>query len=182
MVALMAGSIELVQYCEVDGIRSFPDSLLKSIFVKMENEGLVSKAFPEGDVQTAEDFLYCMKSNANRLFLIFRDNKEILGIVWLNGFRARSAYMHHCLFKKVWGKDSPEIGKDVLNKLLSLKDAQGYIFDVLIGMTPANNKLAVKWLEKIGLTILGEIPNAIWDRKSGKSVPGIVSYAQRKDD
>jgi len=176
--------IKLIQYCEIDGVHNFPDSWIKSLFNRMREERLLSKAFYEGDIQTSDEFLQAMKYGKNRLFIIYRDlsgDKEILGITWLNGFRKRSAYMHQCLFRNTWGKESPAIGKAVLDQLLHLSDSRGYIFDVLIGLTPANNRLAIAWLQKVGLTSIGEIPDAAWDSRLRESVPGILSYAQREE-
>lgn len=180
-------SIKLIQYCEIDGVYNFPDSWIKSLFSRIREERLLSKAFYEGDVQTSDEFLQAMKHGTNRLFIIYRDqpkdpkDREILGITWLNGFRKRSAYMHQCLFRNAWGKESPEIGKAILDQLLHLSDSRGYVFDVLIGLTPANNRLAVTWLQKVGLNIIGEIPDAAWDNKLGKSIPALISYAQREE-
>ena len=173
--------IKFIPYTEVDGIRNFPDSYLKCLFERMQTEKLIGKVFYDGNVQTAEDFLDMMKYGQNKLFMIFMGN-ELAGIVWLNNFQRRSANIHFCLFKNAWGKESVSIGKAILKEFLYMKDSQGYVFDVLIGETPANNRLAVKWIHESGMTVVGEIPNATWDYTIEKSIPSVISYAVRKKE
>jgi len=52
---------------------------------------------------------------------------------------------------------------------------------VLLGLTPADNKLAVKFLLKNNMTILGRVPGFLYDHRQGKSVDGILSYRQRQN-
>jgi hypothetical protein len=62
-----------------------------------------------------------------------------------------------------------------------MKDWDGrYYHDVITGLTPSCNRLAVRWIQKIGMKITGEIPNVIWDAENQKSVPGVISYITRE--
>lgn len=171
---------KLVQYIEIDGIRNFPDSYLKYLFDRIAEERQLEKLFYDGSIKTNEEFLNLMKYSANKLFLIFCDD-EIAGIIWLNGFETRSAVLHFCLFRRFWGDKALFIGKATLNELLYMKDPEGHIFDVLLGLTPANNKLAVRYIQKIGMNVAGELPKAIWDAKLQQSISGVVSYITREE-
>ena len=172
--------IKLVQYCEFDGIRNLPDSYLTYLFERMVKENLVHKTFCDGKIKTSQDFVNMMKYGGNTLFLIF-DNKELVGITWLNNFQGRSASIHSFLFQVGWGEKSSLIGKTIVADILNMKDGQGYILDVLIAVTSANNRLAVKWIKQSGMQIIGEIPNAAWDDQLQKPFPSVVSYAQREE-
>ncbi len=50
---------------------------------------------------------------------------------------------------------------------------------MLLGLTPANNKLAVNFLLKNDMTILGKVPGFLYDSIEDQTVDGIFSYRQR---
>lgn len=170
----------LIQYTRFDGIRNFSDSYIKQLFKRMQSEGLVERVFPGGSIKTSDEFLHVMKYGQCKLFLIFCDS-EIAGITWLTEFKHRSAVAHFCSFKRAQGEKTWLIAKKVLNELLYMKDLKGYIFDVLLGMIPSNNEIAVKFAQKYGMIVVGEIPNAIWDDKLQKSIAGVMLYAIRSE-
>lgn len=173
-------SCKLIQYTKFDGIRNFPDSYIKQLFERMDAENLVDKVFPGGSIKTSDEFLRVMKYGQCRLFLIFCES-EIAGITWLTEFKQRSAVAHFCSFKRAQGEKTWLIAKKVLNELLYMKDSKGYIFDVLLGMIPSNNEIAVKFAQKYGMNIAAEIPNAIWDDKRQKSITGVMLYSIREE-
>ena len=169
----------LVAYTSVDGIPTFTDSFIVRLFERVQNEGLFYALFYDGDVKTAGDFLNMFKFGKNQLFVIVI-GKEIAGIVWLNNFEVRRAEFHFCFFENLRGKRSFEIGKKVVSELLNMEVNGKPIFDILTGLTPANNRAARLWCKKLGFTTLGVIPSAVYDHyQSGKSIPGIVSYVER---
>jgi len=171
---------KLIHYTEWDGIRNFSDSYIKQLFDRMEAEGLAEKVFYDGSTKTSDEFLNGMKYGQCKLFLIFQDS-EITGLTWLTGFQARSAVVHFCLFRKFHGQKAIIIGEKVRDELLYMKDSEGYIFDVLIGMTPSNNIPALQFMKSIGGTVSGEIPKAIWDAGLQESVSGVMIYFLRED-
>jgi len=54
---------------------------------------------------------------------------------------------------------------------MNLKTNGEYLFDCLVGTTPIDNKLAIRFAEKMGFTIVGFVPTF-----------GILSYLERKKD
>lgn len=172
---------KLVQYIEWDGIRNFSDSYIKHLFERMQSEGLSQRVFSDGSIKTSDEFLRAMKYGQCRLFLIFCDS-EIAGSTWLTEFKRRSAVAHFCFFKRVAGEKTWIIAKKVLNELLYMKDAKGYILDVLLGMIPSNNEIAVQFAQKYGMIVAAEIPNAVWDDKLQKSISGVMVYGIREEN
>ena len=54
-----------------------------------------------------------------------------------------------------------------------------FLVDVLLGLTPANNKMAVNFLLKNDMTILGRVTEFLYDSTEDQTVDGIFSYRQR---
>ena len=51
--------------------------------------------------------------------------------------------------------------------------------EVIRGETPSFNKLALRFIEKVGLTIAGEVPSAAYRHEDGASYSMIYSYINR---
>jgi len=169
--------LSLYPYIVNDGIPTLKDSQLLRIFQKMEEDGTLDTVFYESKI-TFPTFLAMFKNPDNALWVI-TDAGIPVGIVWLNNMRERSAQIHFCLFKEVWGEKSVEVGKWVVKELIHLKDRDGYfLFDVITGLTPTTIK-AAKWIFLTGMKKVGEVPNACWIDDQTTSVPGVVSYVTR---
>jgi hypothetical protein len=55
------------------------------------------------------------------------------------------------------------------------------MFDVILGLTPSYNRLAVKFLKRVGMTVLGEIPKI--RSIEGRNVDrdgAVISYITRE--
>jgi hypothetical protein len=65
---------------------------------------------------------------------------------------------------------------------MDMKDAKGnYVFDLLLGYTPATNNKAIQFIRFCGGIIGETIPNLIWDSRESKSKPGVISYYSRDE-
>jgi len=71
-------------------------------------------------------------------------------------------------YKWVRGKYSIEIGKAYLEK--ALKD-----YNTLVGISPINNRISIKFNEKIGMKEVGTIKNACWLEREQKYVDGLLT-------
>jgi len=170
--------VDVIPYTLIDGIPTFRDSEIVGFYTRMEKEGTASTVFSDGIINNARDFLAVMKSNLNMLYVIFVDDEQS-GVFWLNRFEARFARMHWCLFSNQRGKDSIGIGVEVLRIIMNWKDRDGkYLYDMLLGIVPSSNKIAIGYCKKCGGVIQGEIPNAALE--NGKSVSGTVIYYRRE--
>ncbi|NIW43344.1 MAG: hypothetical protein GWN14_00665 [candidate division Zixibacteria bacterium] len=72
-----------------------------------------------------------------------------------------------------------ELGIETLRYWFGFKnDSQEYILDVILGFTPSNNRLAVRYIQKVGMHIVGEIPGI----KFGVDSEGaVLSYIKRSE-
>lgn len=169
-------------YCEMDGIRTFPDSEIKSFYERIERDGLKEIVFMQGDIPDATAFLQEMKSGRSLLYVVYADDLQA-GLIWLNRMDGRTCRVHFTSFSEAWGLDTVEIGRCAIQQIMYMKKSgfDEYIFDTLLGLTPTRNVRAIKWLKKVGLKTVGEIPGGIWDAKTGESIDGTLMYLTRQE-
>jgi RimJ/RimL family protein N-acetyltransferase len=169
---------KLVRYETVDGVPTLKDSQLTHLFEKAKEERLLPLVMynVNPDTPTAA-FLRMYKNNAGRiLWLVFYDD-ELAGWVWLDDIANRTARSHFCFFR--WlsrAKISEEAGREMFWQLFQLKSRNGVMLQVIRAEMPAFNKPALWFLEKVGFSIVGEIPNAAYRFSTGKFYPMIYLY------
>jgi len=174
----MRKRIKIIPYTTIDGIFTFRDSDIMALYERTEADGTCKTVFCDGSIGSKEQFLACMKGNSE-LYVIFLDDK-ICGFTWLNRFEGRFARMHWCLFKEVWGKESVEIGRYVVDVLINSKDKKGkYWLDMLVGYIPVSNAIAITFVKKVGGIFAGELPCGAYNR--GKSEAAAIVYYVRDD-
>ncbi len=174
-------SCRIIPYAEHDGMRTYTDTFIRSLYERMEKEGIAQIVFSDGEIKDADEFLYLMKHGPNALYLVDVPDGPA-GILWLNRFKGKTCYVHFCAFQKYWGAGSVEIGREAICQVLYMKNRDGeYCLDTLLGLIPCDNMPAIKWLKKVGLKEVGVIPNGLWKQDSGKSEDGLLLYLTRED-
>lgn len=143
------------------------------VFDKMKAEGVLERVFYDGSVKTAGQFVRYMQAPANVAIFFLRDG-EPLSFGWLNGIREGRAFAHFCTLKAGRGS-TVEMGRLALGYWFSAFD----FLAVILGMVSANNKLALRFVQRIGFTAVGEIPQLIYDSYSGQRVAGVLTYCER---
>ncbi len=168
----------LIPYIEIDGIRTFADSDILSIYEKIIEEGK-GYIFKDGTIYDGSAFLRAMKDNNTLLYAVYNKD-ELLGIIWLNRFEGKLARVHWCTFDGISTKTKIQAGRYVIKKIMNMRDAKGnYIFDLLLGYMPISNDDAIRFVRLCGGIIGEAIPNLIWDSERDKSEPGVISYYSR---
>lgn len=171
---------DVIPYIEIDGIRTFPDSDILSIYDRIIDEGK-EYIFKDGTILSRVMFLEIMKDGRTALYIIYYEEK-LLGIIWLNRFEGRLARVHWCIFDGFSAKQKIQAGRYASEQIMEMKDAKGnYVFDLLLGYMPTTNNKAIQFTCLCGGIIGGTIPNLIWDSKEGKSEPGVISYYSRDE-
>ena len=171
--------IELVFYCEIDGIRTFRDSEIMALYARMVKEGTADTVFVDGTINSADEWLQAMKSEGNNLYVIYVED-EIAGVVWLNRLELKKARLHFCLFTLESERDSVEIGKEVVRYFMSMGVEDDYLFDLLYGIVPESNKKAIEYVKQVGAVHIGTMPHGLWNKITGKTeAAAILCYTRR---
>lgn len=170
----------ILYYKNAQGKANYSNDFLRLIYQRFKKERTLQKVMPSYEV-TEELFLQSFQPGiAQAWFILY--NKEFSGIFWLNHFETKTAYVHTCLLKKVWGEKAIEIGKAVLKYWLNLKNQEGeYILDAIYTLCPLNNRLVIKYTEKVGMKLIGELPKATYIYKEKKSISSRLYYATKEE-
>lgn len=143
-------------------------AIIPIIFHRMEEEGLYDSFFYNSQCKDAEEFERWLLQRAYSAFAIVRDD-AIVGFAVLDDFNGASAFLHHCQFRCGW-KFTKQTAKASLAYIARfLPDVQ-----TLVGLTPSNNKLAVRYALRMGFELVGTVNNSI-RLTSGQVVDGIVT-------
>ena len=170
--------LDIIPYTKIDGIRTFKDSYVMSLYDRVMGEGY-SNVFKDGSIRDSEEFLVSVKQEGCILYAIFYEDK-LAAIAWVNRFEQRIARYHFCLFKVITTEQKIEMGTEVLKRLINQKTAAGeFIFDAFVGYVPEDNKLALAYVLACGAKVTATVPNLCWNHTMGKSEPGIIVYYTR---
>lgn len=172
----------LIPYAQVNGSWTISDALVLQIAQKFQDEGTFHRVFYEGFIRTPTDFLEMIKKPANLPVFVFRGYVPV-GVAWLNGLCGNHAFAHFCFARASWGVDSERVGELILQYWMNLSRADARpIFDVIIGVIPATNPKAARFVERIGFVRLGEIPMMLKDAYSGDRAAAVILYYSRFTD
>ena len=133
------------------------DAEIRELYDRMEREGLLDSFFHAAQCRSSQEFLEYVRSPGVWMFKAERYN-ETVAFGMLDSFSAEAAYFHHCHFRSGW-KHTCETAAYTLEWL----QAKCPSVKTLIGITPARNRLAVRYAQRCGFNILGEIPRSIYD-------------------
>ena len=178
-VIQLAEGIEVIPMYQEYGQSNFSDKKLGEVFRRIVREESVYKLFYDGSVRNTRDFRKFMRNPDNEIFFVTCKGKEV-GFFWLNHFRQKSFFINYCLYRDFWGESALTISNICIDHILKRTNTEGeFLVEVLLGLPPANNKLAVNFLLKNDMTILGKVPGFLYDSTTGETVDGIFSYRQR---
>jgi len=151
--------IRLVPYVKLDGAYILTDAYLHWLWARFEEEGTAEKVWLVGEVAGGDAFVEYMRMPGNLPIFFFEvANHKPLGMAWLNGISGNHAFVHHALLKASWGRLTDSIAHAAFRYWFGMTADQNGILDVIIGQTPSNNRKAVKFLKRVGFTVIGEIP------------------------
>jgi hypothetical protein len=171
--------VEVIQMYAENGLSNISDKILGQVFRRLVREEIVYKLFYDGSVRNTRDFRKFMRNPDNEMFFVKCNGKEV-GFFWLNHFRQKSFFINYCLYKESLGKTALTISNICIEHIFKRQNSDGeFLVDVLLGLTPANNRLAVNFLLKNDMTILGKVPGFLYDSIEDETVDGIFSYRQR---
>jgi ribosomal protein S18 acetylase RimI-like enzyme len=172
-------TLGLRQFGWHDGVPTFRDSALLGMYARAAAEGSLRWLNVEGDLPDGPAFLRAVKT-AFYFAEVLRAGQSC-GMVWLNRHEQRRAHVHFCFWHCVRGPVGRAIGRQVMARLTTLRQADGsYALDVIWGVVPADNRRAVAFLVRCGATVTGPIEKYVWDAATGCSRDGVHFHFCRR--
>lgn len=102
-------------------------------------------------------------------------------IVWLDCITDKTARIHFVTFRWAYGGVNMLVCKEIVKTLLYINASErGFMFDCLIGFTPAFNRLAIKFAHDVGFKDVGILPLGYYDNKRGISIDAVSTYCTRQ--
>jgi hypothetical protein len=173
-------STTILPYCEIDGIPTLKDSELAHLFDMIHDQGVLPVVFYDRTVTDRAGFVREMKRRDTWPFVVYGGDDEIMAIFWLNTFEGRSARIHFCGFPAIHGK-AVQVARECLFRTLTMQAHGGYVLDTLVGVTPVDNKLAIRMLTRAGMVGIGVVPGMLDNAYTHQPMDALVSYATRKE-
>ena len=158
---------------------SLPETLMAGFFLRMQELKLSGTVFIGNSVINHLQWLMFVQHPSNVVNIIGNEN-EIEGVTWLNAFGYNYAFGHFCFFPGTWGKNSVDLGKQVLSYWVNDLNSGDWGLDVIMGQVPAGNVRAVEFTKKLGMTSMGVVPG-IKHTKSGEAEGSYFCYTTRED-
>jgi len=167
-------------YCEIDGGWTFSDESIRSLYRRMIEDGTANAVFMGSGVADESQFLNMAQSEGTHLYVLLVKGLPA-GILWINRAQYRWAQLHYCTFREFWGKTTIELGRWANKKLITMKDDEGnYLLDMLVGILPARNRLAVRHAQACYGIITGELPKGVHNPVTGESEKAYIITLTRE--
>jgi hypothetical protein len=144
----------------VGGQWTLSDEVVLEFGGRAQAEGMLKHVFVDGSICTPEELLAMLKRPANVPIFIFAGRLAV-GVAWLNGFSDRRTFGHFLFVKAGWGEFARRAGRLVLQYWRAFRVGDDPLFDVILGLVPSRNTLAIRFVQDIGLVRLGEIPKML---------------------
>ncbi len=169
-------SIEIVPYVLQDGVPTFRDSEIIDLWVLAVKEKALDYLFLDMPNISVKNFLAFIKQPNVNFFVVLIKKKPAV-IIFLTEIQYTKAECHFFYFDGFRGQKAVEIGQYCLDFLINMPfDKNTYIYDIIIGITPVNNIAACQFLSAVGMTIVGVIPNYLYNAHKNKSESIVYSY------
>lgn len=148
----------IIPYSFLDGSWTLPDEVIVGLWNKVEKQNLQNLTFKDREVKNVFDFMNLVKSPANICIVIVDEKSNPVGFSWINGMGKGYGFCHYFFFREYWG-ELTKFAKEGLKYWFDLALDGKPVFNVLIGVTPPENELGIKFAKKHGWQFIGEIPD-----------------------
>lgn len=134
------------------------------------------RSFIDDTVATPEAWLAGVTSPNTTFFLLYHGSDPVM-VLYFTGHAQTHVWGHFFwLRSKISSKDKVEVFRWSLSKAFQVLDCA-----VIVGKTPADNKRTIKYLCKVGFTLVGNIPNMLHSSVKNKPVDASLLYIKRED-
>ena len=169
----------LIPYLKIDDIWTIEEHIVREMWKQMVADNTWKTVFSKGIVNNEDTFIEFMRDPKNAIVTVWTDRP--LGIAWLNGFDIGTAYCHFCMFSSCWGDLSIKAGHKILEYWFDFKSDGIPFLNVIIGVIPETNSLALKYIQMVGLRIAGVIPKLLYNHYERRNIGGVICYRERED-
>lgn len=155
---------------------------LQYVYHMMEEQGTLARTLHDGTIENVTEFVGCLLTKNCMPFLVYSEDGRVAAACWFNHFEGRTCRGHFWVNKQFWGRESVRIISHVLRTFLHYKrkDSGQYLFDTVIGITPASNSLAWRLITKCGGKVVGTIPNACHHPHNNQTEDGVLTATTRE--
>lgn len=152
--------LAIVPFVQVNEEWILSDDFLAGIFHRIIDEDLLEIVFWDQSIGSFGDFLgFCVNQNHHICF-VFKD-RVCIGMCWLSGISGSYGFGHFLFFKDSWGTSTIQAGKKVIDYWFSWPGNNGALLETIVGVVPGFNARAHKFVERLGFSRLGRIPNML---------------------
>lgn len=128
------------------------------------NAGLLKYRFNESENPTIDTVLEMIHDPKSYSFMVYDPIKDRLcADTMLNNFRGLTAHVHFSIHPDYHGREGVLIARSGAEQLFQLTDPNGLYLSTLIGLTPVNNLLAVRFIQKVGFKKLDIIDKVFYN-------------------
>lgn len=156
---------------------------LKDIFTGIWRGGFLHKVFYGGDVQTHRDFVKFARADFNHFYALAYAG-AVEGCAWLNCWEGNTARVHFSSMATCKPGNTIKHGINFTRWVLNApnpKDEETHWIHTLCGVTPASNKLALRFIKHLGFVVIGEVPEAYTPFGQVEPEGVVLSRLNRRD-
>lgn len=155
------------------------DVQLYEVWDMMCDAKVETDTFYDGSVTSHHEFRDFVRLDGNEVFFVFYEGK--LGMMaWMNDRVHRRACIHFTTLPQTWGRKRDNISAAMkLGRFVVATIVREMGIDVLVGITPTRNKLACKYVQRVGAVPVGEAPNMCWFADTKTSEPALITTITR---
>ena len=147
---------------------------------EIRDEESFDTVFYEGTIRTDDEFIQLMQCSGNIPVFLFLDN-ECLGFAWLNGATGNMAFAHFGFKRAAGRKHTIAMGHALMRYWFAFPGNDGPLFEFIFGMMPGFNQAATKYVERLGWTKLGSVPQMLKCEYRGGRDSAEIYYISRFD-
>lgn len=158
------------------------EGVLLTYWEQLNKDNLVDMLFFDAKVVSFWDFLNFALDKNKVFYVTFRHNESTpVAHFHLTHFEGQVARVHFSILKRGHGKgESVRIAKGALAKLFKEKrlDNGEPLVSTLIGVTPTHNRLACRFIQKVGFRPLATVKHACYVNALDTHVPGLITILE----
>lgn len=157
--------IDFIQYCEIDGIRTFRDSEIMHLFGLAMRDGTYDRlvGIPP------EQFMHDLKTMRGMELYVVRDDEKPFCMIIINNISGRRGFAHFCVFSEYWG-DHTKITCAAMGVIDQLLDR----FNTLVCVIREDDPHTKAFMQRLLYEPLCAVPGYYYDITSNRDIGGIM--------